>query len=426
EGTLRAAKRRVKGATMPRSAKRSARLAAAALSALMLFMCFTSACKPESVLLEVEEPLLTISFIKPGLTSGVVEVGLEGDKIGTADSSALAAWYNGSALPGGSGNCIINGHMRWSGEEGAFAYLADIEPGEEVVITRKDESATRYQVTRKEEYPYDELPAWVLEAGGGDRLTLISCKGDYDVNAQTSLTRMVAVCELADAMKEDDAQKTKVGMIPVAQRGNGAGSEKPEDTKDIAAINARLIELGYPGVSEGEEYGAGTAAAVKLFQRQNGLMVIDGIVGEETSAALFQESARAYAMEAGYSYSSSDQAQALIDQARKMLGVKYVRNGKTKEGVDCGGLIYYCLNQIGVQERYKTSAQWRDTDYPTITGMEYLIPGDIICFNGHVGIYIGNDEMIDTSSSLGEVRLQSNLSRSSYWTRNFVCGKRVV
>lgn len=60
------------------------------------------------------------------------------------------------------------------------------------------------------------------------------------------------------------------------------GSQGP----DVARIQTRLRELAlYAGPLDGD-FGGGTESAVKAFQKANGLSV-DGIVGPETSAALF-------------------------------------------------------------------------------------------------------------------------------------------
>ncbi|MDL2217635.1 class F sortase [Christensenellaceae bacterium OttesenSCG-928-M15] len=142
-----------------------------------------------------ELPPSTISFTKPELTCGVVEVGIEDGTIGTVNSATLAAWYNGSAMPGDDGNCIINGHVSWRGDKGVFAYLKSMSIGEEVVIKRADDSYVYYRATLIEEHPYDDFPQEFLKTGGETRLTLITCKGDYDRDAGTSLTRVVVECE---------------------------------------------------------------------------------------------------------------------------------------------------------------------------------------------------------------------------------------
>ncbi|MBR3843538.1 MAG: C40 family peptidase, partial [Christensenellaceae bacterium] len=56
--------------------------------------------------------------------------------------------------------------------------------------------------------------------------------------------------------------------------------------------------------------------------------------------------------------------------------------------------------------------------YETVTSMSEIKAGDIIVFKGHVGIAIGNGQMIDASSSEGKIRY-GNLSHS-YWKKNFI------
>ena len=88
--------------------------------------------------------------------------------------------------------------------------------------------------------------------------------------------------------------------------------------------------------------------------------------------------------------------------------------------------MYYCLNQAGISQGYMTSSAWQScTKYPKVSSMSDLKRGDIISFEGHVGIYLGDGEMIDASSSRGKVRITSNILSSSYWTSHFVCGFRV-
>ena len=66
-----------------------------------------------------------------------------------------------------------------------------------------------------------------------------------------------------------------------------------------------------------------------------------------------------------------------------------------------------------------------------ISSMSDLKRGDLLFFTDddaggvvtHTGIYIGGNTMIDASSSNGKVVKRS--CTTSYWTRNFVCARRV-
>ena len=57
--------------------------------------------------------------------------------------------------------------------------------------------------------------------------------------------------------------------------------------------------------------------------------------------------------------------------------------------------------------------------------MNDLQRGDVISFRGHVGIYLGNGQMIDASSERGKIRVCDNIQNNSYWTSHFVKGCRI-
>ena len=117
---------------------------------------------------------------------------------------------------------------------------------------------------------------------------------------------------------------------------------------------------------------------------------------------------------------------ALIAFAQTKLGCDYSLGAKGPNSFDCSGFVYYCLNQIGFRIGYMTSTTWRSANFTTISNMQDMQKGDIICFTPHhVGIYMGDGNMIDASSSNDAVVIRHNIFSSSYWTRNFVCAKRV-
>ncbi len=123
-------------------------------------------------------------------------------------------------------------------------------------------------------------------------------------------------------------------------------------------------------------------------------------------------------------YPITDKAEALIDFAKYYIGkVHYVSGGKSPAGFDCSGFVYYCLNGIGYTTGYRTSGAWAKSGFKTISKLEQMLPGDILCFKGHVGIYMGDNMMIDCAYSLNGVTIKSCVT--PYWRENFICGKRV-
>lgn len=128
---------------------------------------------------------------------GIIDSGELAGKMDTIDSAKIAAWYEDGPSPGEYGNSLINGHVRWKGEAGAFSVLHDMEIGEEVVIGFTDGSIEYFRVTDWEIYPQDDYPSDIMGPKGDARVTLITCHGDFDHSAGTSENRCFVTLKLA-------------------------------------------------------------------------------------------------------------------------------------------------------------------------------------------------------------------------------------
>ncbi|MBR0157329.1 MAG: peptidoglycan-binding protein [Clostridia bacterium] len=222
---------------------------------------------------------------------------------------------------------------------------------------------------------------------------------------------------------------------------------------DVLNVQKRLYKLNYLRASDVNSYFTSTTeAAVKLFQKNNGLD-IDGKVGRNTMNKLFSDSAvRAKAPVSsggnngggnngggnnggggnggggnnGGGGSVEQRINRFISIARSRLGCKYVRGAKGPNKFDCSGLVYWCLNQAGVSQGYLTSYYWRNNPrYQRNTNFSNIKKGDVIVYYGHVGICSGNGMMIDASSSKGKVVERQYYRQGSWFQRNFICSYRI-
>ncbi|HLI25052.1 MAG TPA: NlpC/P60 family protein, partial [Acidimicrobiales bacterium] len=98
--------------------------------------------------------------------------------------------------------------------------------------------------------------------------------------------------------------------------------------------------------------------------------------------------------------------QIAVSVALQQVGKPYQWGAAGPNSFDCSGLVMYAYAAAGVSLPHYTVAQWDDTTQIPLADAE---PGDLIFFNGlqHVGIYLGNGQMVDAPHTGAFVRVES-------------------
>ena len=199
---------------------------------------------------------------------------------------------------------------------------------------------------------------------------------------------------------------------------NASAFRVGDQGNDVAEIQGQLASLGYDVAADGD-FGPATAEAVKAFQASHGLSA-DGLVGPTTYSALLGKSMPEVSRGSNYI------SRRVIQTSMEYIGVPYVFGGTSPSGFDCSGYVRYVFANAGVSLPRTADAQY-EVGYPVSTNE--LAAGDLVFFStyeygpSHVGIYLGDGEFINASSSRG-VAIDS--LNSSYWGSCYIGARRVM
>ena len=111
-----------------------------------------------------------------------------------------------------------------------------------------------------------------------------------------------------------------------------------------------------------------------------------------------------------------------------LVGTRYRSGGASPSGFDCSGFTMYLYAKLGYSLPHSATAQYKNCGYAVAKAD--LQPGDLVFFSdsshaiGHVGIYIGNGQIIHARYSVGKVMIDS-LS-ASYYASRYVGAKRIA
>jgi cell wall-associated NlpC family hydrolase len=180
-----------------------------------------------------------------------------------------------------------------------------------------------------------------------------------------------------------------------------------EVTGRIAQIQGQLARLATPATTE---KASATAFSSVLGAAQAGLAA-DGALGAlpsgQADAAAALGGPTGPAGIAGSSGAGPADGQAVVEAARKYLGVPYLWGGTDpSKGLDCSGLVQLVYRQFGI-ELPRVSYEQATAGRP-VASLAQARPGDILAFDSpvdHVGIYIGGGKMIEAPRTGLDVRV---------------------
>ena len=120
---------------------------------------------------------------------------------------------------------------------------------------------------------------------------------------------------------------------------------------------------------------------------------------------------------------TSFNADALIAEGKKYMGVPYQWGGNTPAGFDCSGFLKYVFNTQGI-----TIPRTVETIWDAGTFVSSPQKGDIVFFTtykegpSHAGIYLGDNKFLHASTSAGVTISDLN---NVYWNPRYLGAKSI-
>lgn len=122
---------------------------------------------------------------------------------------------------------------------------------------------------------------------------------------------------------------------------------------------------------------------------------------------------------------AASKGQQVVNYAKKFVGNKYRYGGTSlTKGTDCSGFTRGVYKKFGKSLPHSSSAQ-RSCGTKVKGGIKNAKPGDLICYSGHVAIYMGNNKIVHASNSAPYPRGGIKISNNARY-RKIVTVRRIV
>lgn len=100
----------------------------------------------------------------------------------------------------------------------------------------------------------------------------------------------------------------------------------------------------------------------------------------------------------------SENGVAVAEYALQFVGNPYVYGGSSlTKGTDCSGFVMSVYANFGVSLPHSSAAD-RTQGY-AVDGLDNAQPGDLICYSGHVALYIGNGQIVHASNKKDGIKV---------------------
>ncbi len=195
---------------------------------------------------------------------------------------------------------------------------------------------------------------------------------------------------------EPTTESSILGMVPEADEllvlEETEGWVKVDVEEGTGWVSTDYVTLRSEFVQAESKEEEAARLAKEAEERQKAQAAAAAKVSKKTETSSSSANTQSYSVGEG-----SEMGVAVAEYGLQFVGNPYVWGGTSlTNGADCSGFVMSVYANFGVSLPH-SSASDRSQGY-AVDGLANAQPGDLICYSGHVAIYIGNGQIVHASN----------------------------
>lgn len=259
----------------------------------------------------------------------------------------------------------------------------DPEPDSQQPSETASEQDTTEKQTESEQESASETES-TKESASGNETESATEETSSESESESSTEETSSESESESATEElpsESETESSVEQLPAESQTETASQQPTESTAETAGTGEAATEES-------------TAAAPVETESSTEQTASESVTAESDAQSETVQAASAAASHTAVSSAGS----SVAEFALQFVGNPYEYGGTSlTNGADCSGFVMSVYENFGVSLPHSSSAD-RNVGTEVAGGLSSAQPGDIVCYSGHVGIYIGNGQIVHAST----------------------------